>query len=69
MVRWDSPLFTVLWSDDGLPNESIWEAITKGNIKPPNSGTLNVRLTPSTANPLLISNFSIGGKSSYRCPP
>jgi protein KTI12 len=42
MVRWDAPLFTVLWTDEHLPNDSIWEAITKGNIKPPNSGTLNV---------------------------
>jgi protein KTI12 len=44
MVRWDSPLFTIAWSDESLPNEYIWEVITKGNIKPPNSGTLNVGL-------------------------
>ncbi|EKM80912.1 hypothetical protein AGABI1DRAFT_71535 [Agaricus bisporus var. burnettii JB137-S8] len=49
MVRWDSPLFTVAWSDESLPNDSIWEAITKGNIKPPNSGTLNVAKAPSNA--------------------
>jgi len=49
MVRWDSPLFTVLWSDESLPNESIWEAITKGTIKPPNSGTLNIAKAPTDA--------------------
>ncbi|KAF9452346.1 chromatin associated protein KTI12 [Macrolepiota fuliginosa MF-IS2] len=49
MVRWDSPLFTVLWSDESIPNDSIWEAITKGNIKPPNSGTLNVAKAPADA--------------------
>lgn len=49
MVRWDSPLFTIAWSDESLPTESIWEAITKGNIKPPNSGTLNVAKAPSDA--------------------
>ncbi|KXN90648.1 Protein kti12 [Leucoagaricus sp. SymC.cos] len=49
MVRWDAPLFTVLWTDEGPPNDSIWEAITKGNIKPPNSGTLNVTKAPSDA--------------------
>ncbi|KAJ3571768.1 hypothetical protein NP233_g3539 [Leucocoprinus birnbaumii] len=49
MVRWDAPLFTVLWTDEAMPNDSIWEAITKGNIKPPNSGTLNVAKAPSDA--------------------
>ena len=43
MVRWDSPLFTILWTEDVPPMTQIWEAITKGNIKPPNSGTLSVR--------------------------
>ncbi|EAU91295.2 hypothetical protein CC1G_11553 [Coprinopsis cinerea okayama7 len=49
MVRWDSPLFTVLWEDESVPGEAIWEAITKGNIKPPNSGTLHVAKAPSDA--------------------
>lgn len=42
MVRWDAPLFTVMYDDAELPGEDIWEAITKGNLKPPNSGTLAV---------------------------
>jgi protein KTI12 len=39
MVRWDSPLFTVPWSESDVPIESIWKAITEGNVKPPNAGT------------------------------
>jgi len=46
MVRWDTPLFTLLWDDD-IPGAQIWQAITKGNIKPPNSGTLNVVKAPT----------------------
>jgi len=48
MVRWDTPLFIALWTDESLANDAIWEAITKGNIKPPNSGTLNVCPIPIT---------------------
>lgn len=43
MARWDSPLFTTLWTEEYSPVNQIWEAVTKGNIKPPNSGTLAVR--------------------------
>jgi protein KTI12 len=39
MVRWDAPLFTVLWSDDDVPGEDMWKAITQGIVKPPNAGT------------------------------
>jgi protein KTI12 len=39
MVRWDSPLFTVPWSESDVPIELIWKAITEGNVKPPNAGT------------------------------
>lgn len=42
MVRWDSPLFTVLWTDEGPPNEDIWKAVTEGLVKPPNVGTQSV---------------------------
>ncbi|KIL68975.1 hypothetical protein M378DRAFT_70738 [Amanita muscaria Koide BX008] len=49
MVRWDSPLFTVMWSDDSLPLEEIWDAITKGNVKPPNAATVPVSKTPTNA--------------------
>jgi protein KTI12 len=34
MVRWDSPLFTVLWEDEDIPRDGIWEAISKGAVKP-----------------------------------
>lgn len=49
MVRWDSPLFTVLWTEDAPPMAQIWEAITQGTIKPPNSGTLSVTKAPADA--------------------
>jgi len=42
MVRWDSPLFTVLWTDESPPNEDIWKAVTEGLMKPPNVGTQSV---------------------------
>ena len=42
MVRWDSPLFTVLWTDESPPNEDIWKAATEGLVKPPNVGTQSV---------------------------
>lgn len=44
MVRWDSPLFTVPWTDEDVPGEEIWLAITEGVVKPPNAGTSAVRL-------------------------
>ncbi|KAF9531582.1 chromatin associated protein KTI12 [Crepidotus variabilis] len=49
MVRWDAPLFTVLWSDNDIPGAQIWEAITSGNLKPPNAGTLSVAKAPTDA--------------------
>lgn len=35
MARWDSPLFTVLYEDESLPLEAIWEALigSDGNAK------------------------------------
>lgn len=39
MVRWDSPLFTVPWTDADIPADGIWKAVTEGNVKPPNAGT------------------------------
>jgi len=42
MARWDSPLFTVLWTDESPPNEDIWKAVTEGLVKPPNVGTQSV---------------------------
>ncbi|KAF8622366.1 hypothetical protein AX15_007096 [Amanita polypyramis BW_CC] len=49
MTRWDSPLFTVMWSDKSMPYEDMWEAITKGNVKPPNMGTAAVAKMPAGA--------------------
>ncbi|KAJ7594829.1 chromatin associated protein KTI12 [Mycena floridula] len=49
MVRWDSPLFTVTWADATIPSDDIFAAITSGNVKPPNSGTLNAAKAPTDA--------------------
>ncbi|KAH9948688.1 chromatin associated protein KTI12 [Amylocystis lapponica] len=49
MVRWDSPLFTVPWTDDDVPADEIWKAITEGNVKPPNAGTQAVPKAPTDA--------------------
>ena len=62
MVRWDSPLFTVPWTDADVPADEIWKAVTEGIVKPPNAGTQAVRppshspwppLTTRASNPLL----------------
>jgi Chromatin associated protein KTI12 len=42
MVRWDSPLLTVLWSDNVIPSDELWQAVTSGTVKPPNVGTQSV---------------------------
>lgn len=42
MVRWDSPLFTIPWTDESPPSEDIWKAVTEGFVKPPNVGTQSV---------------------------
>ncbi|KAH8119074.1 chromatin associated protein KTI12 [Phellopilus nigrolimitatus] len=49
MVRWDSPLFTVPWTDEEIPGDEIWKAITEGNVKPPNAGTSAVAVAPTDA--------------------
>ncbi|KAJ6586839.1 chromatin associated protein KTI12 [Mycena vulgaris] len=49
MVRWDSPLFTVLWTEERVPAAEIAQAILSGNVKPPNSGTLSAAKAPSDA--------------------
>jgi len=49
MVRWDSPLFTVPWTEPDVPTDMIWKAITEGNVKPPNVGTQAVPKAPSDA--------------------
>ncbi|KAJ3827995.1 chromatin associated protein KTI12 [Lentinula raphanica] len=52
MVRWDSPLFTLLWSDESIPPnalDSIWDAVEKGKVSNPNSGTVATAKAPSDA--------------------
>ncbi|KAI8972242.1 chromatin associated protein KTI12 [Trametes punicea] len=49
MVRWDSPLFTVPWTDKDVPIDDIWKAVTEGNVKPPNAGTQAVPKAPTDA--------------------
>ncbi|KAF9219157.1 chromatin associated protein KTI12 [Gyrodon lividus] len=49
MVRWDSPLFTVSWTDADVPASDIWRAATAGIVKPPNTGTQVVAKAPSDA--------------------
>ncbi|TFY65232.1 hypothetical protein EVJ58_g2111 [Rhodofomes roseus] len=49
MVRWDSPLLTVPWTDDDVPVDDIWKAVTEGTVKPPNAGTQAVPKAPTDA--------------------
>ncbi|KAG8214859.1 chromatin associated protein KTI12 [Butyriboletus roseoflavus] len=49
MVRWDSPLFTVPWTDPDVPGDDIWRAVTQGLVKPPNTGTQAVAKAPTDA--------------------
>jgi len=49
MVRWDSPLFTVLWTEEAPPSAEIWDAVTKGIIKSPNVGTQAIPKAPTDA--------------------
>jgi tRNA uridine 5-carbamoylmethylation protein Kti12 len=44
MVRWDSPLLTVPWDEEGIPSEEIWQAVTTGDLKPANVGTRAVSI-------------------------
>lgn len=46
MTRWDSPLFTVPYEDEGPPCEAIWEAMVgsdgKAKVVRPNMATVLV---------------------------
>lgn len=46
-ARWDSPLITIPWEDVDLPEESLMEAMTKGELRPPNQATIVVRFSAS----------------------
>ncbi|WRT63655.1 uncharacterized protein IL334_000578 [Kwoniella shivajii] len=45
MVRWDSPLFTIPW-DEEPPYEHIWDAIIKGDKRPPPAAVLQRNKPP-----------------------
>jgi len=52
MVRWDSPLFTLLWSDESIPQstlDALWDAVDKGKVSNPNSGTVATVKAPTDA--------------------
>ncbi|KAI0339827.1 chromatin associated protein KTI12 [Trametopsis cervina] len=49
MVRWDSPLITIPWTDEDVPAKDVWTAVTEGNVKPPNAGTQAVPKAPTDA--------------------
>ncbi|KAH7875251.1 chromatin associated protein KTI12 [Lentinula edodes] len=52
MVRWDSPLFTLLWSDESISQSTlnaIWDAVEKGKVNNPNSGTVATAKAPTDA--------------------
>lgn len=61
MVRWDSPLFTVSWDDEGEALErilgEIWSAVTSGTIKKANPSVVPVR---SLAFTLLRPSLALG---------
>ncbi|WWD22368.1 hypothetical protein CI109_106859 [Kwoniella shandongensis] len=57
MVRWDSPLFTIPWDEDP-PFEDIWNAITKGDKKPPTSAVLQRNKPPPNTLQTLTSTTS-----------
>lgn len=66
MVRWDSPLFTVPWTDEDVPAGDIWAAITSGVVKPPNAGTQAVSW-PGMKSVRLNQAWSSGTKSTDGC--
>jgi len=49
MVRWDSPLFTVLWEEEDVPADEIWKAVTAGDVKSPHGGTQVIAKAPTDA--------------------
>lgn len=58
MVRWDSPLFTVPWDEDP-PFEDIWNAIIKGDKKPPTSAVLQRSKPPPNTLQTLTATTSL----------
>lgn len=60
-ARWDSPLFTIPWSDEGLPADDICDAITKGELRPPTQATVAVSYRKE------VDSGSRGTSSSVPC--
>lgn len=58
MVRWDSPLFTIPW-DENPPFEDIWNAIIKGDKKPPTSAVLQRSKPPPNTLQTLTATTSL----------
>ncbi|KAG2130798.1 chromatin associated protein KTI12 [Suillus bovinus] len=55
MVRWDAPLFTILWDDPTPPLERISDAVTTGIVKSPNHTTnalVSVLMAAQAAGPI-----------------
>lgn len=40
MTRWDSPCFTIIYTDTVAPLEAIWDALVNRKIARPNAATL-----------------------------
>ncbi|KAH8107968.1 chromatin associated protein KTI12 [Cristinia sonorae] len=49
MVRWDSPLISLPWTDVDIPIDDVWKAVMEGVVKPPNAGTQAVPKAPTDA--------------------
>lgn len=64
MVRWDSPLISMLWTDEGIPGQQVWDAVTKGDVKPPNAGTQAVGFFLSLDPPFSSLSTSLAGAQS-----
>lgn len=42
--RWDSPLFTVIYDDESIPGDKIWDAVILRKPPPPNMSTISVSI-------------------------
>lgn len=47
MTRWDSPLYLVMYDDEKLPLDDIWETLVLQRPKQPNQATLLKAATPT----------------------
>ncbi|KAG8967866.1 hypothetical protein FRC03_009153 [Tulasnella sp. 419] len=49
MARWDSPLFTIPWTDESIPGSAIWDTIMSGNTAQPNAAVIQTVKPPTDA--------------------